>query len=167
MTETIPFTKLKDEDKVYLTVGPLGHPDVVVETTHGAITESIQEFKKMGKQQSTAMLFRINESLQIDVNQAFAEQGPVWNNYCNDVVLHYTARAYVFNEPIPAISADTMQKLKIAQKLIQPRCQICGTTDNLSRCSKCKKMYYCTKEHQSDDWSVHKTICAKLAAIPQ
>ena len=29
----------------------------------------------------------------------------------------------------------------------------------LSRCSKCKLVYYCCKEHQQSDWKVHKLVC--------
>jgi hypothetical protein len=29
----------------------------------------------------------------------------------------------------------------------------------LNHCSKCKKVFYCCKEHQKDDWKRHKKTC--------
>lgn len=38
-------------------------------------------------------------------------------------------------------------------------CHICAT-EAVTRCSKCKKVYYCCAEHQKTDWDVHKFNCA-------
>lgn len=38
-------------------------------------------------------------------------------------------------------------------------CQICDQTENLLRCSRCRSVYYCSKEHQRRDWKKHKTNC--------
>lgn len=42
-------------------------------------------------------------------------------------------------------------------------CQLCGATQNLSRCSKCKSAYYCSKQHQTLDWKSHKIVCKSLS----
>ena len=34
-----------------------------------------------------------------------------------------------------------------------------ATHHNLLRCSKCKSVYYCTKECQKDHWKIHKAEC--------
>ena len=39
-------------------------------------------------------------------------------------------------------------------------CEICGLLSN-TYCSICKKVYYCGKEHQKLDWSLHKKTCKK------
>ena len=39
-------------------------------------------------------------------------------------------------------------------------CVICNRTDKLLRCSRCKAVFYCTKEHQRRDWKRHKEFCA-------
>mmetsp|Transcript_19945 Transcript_19945/g.28666 ORF Transcript_19945/g.28666 Transcript_19945/m.28666 type:complete len:114 (-) Transcript_19945:152-493(-) len=31
------------------------------------------------------------------------------------------------------------------------------------RCSKCKKTYYCSRSHQTDHWSTHKSDCKTFA----
>lgn len=42
------------------------------------------------------------------------------------------------------------------------RCAVCGTSDSkLFRCSQCKSVCYCCKEHQRQDWKKgHKALCA-------
>lgn len=46
-------------------------------------------------------------------------------------------------------------------KYAGPRCHIkeCGAIDALLRCSRCKEVFYCTRDHQKMDWSSHKTHC--------
>lgn len=43
-------------------------------------------------------------------------------------------------------------------------CNVCKEMDaaKLSRCSGCKIVYYCCKEHQANDWKNHKKVCKKL-----
>ncbi|PVH99201.1 hypothetical protein DM02DRAFT_594753 [Periconia macrospinosa] len=38
----------------------------------------------------------------------------------------------------------------------------CTQQENLSRCSRCLVVQYCSPAHQKEDWSSHKSICAKL-----
>lgn len=44
-----------------------------------------------------------------------------------------------------------------------PQCSICGTTQKLLRCAKCKAIYYCSTDHQHLDWPTHKLKCRALA----
>jgi hypothetical protein len=40
------------------------------------------------------------------------------------------------------------------------RCAVCGSVDNLSRCARCKRSYYCSIDHQRSHWTGgHKLIC--------
>jgi hypothetical protein len=32
------------------------------------------------------------------------------------------------------------------------------------RCSACKKVYYCSLQHQHNDWKSHKRVCSQLTA---
>ncbi|XP_020291080.1 egl nine homolog 1 isoform X2 [Pseudomyrmex gracilis] len=43
---------------------------------------------------------------------------------------------------------------------VQVICAICNKTDKLLRCSRCKAVFYCTKEHQRRDWKRHREFCA-------
>ncbi|KAG9392797.1 zinc finger MYND domain-containing protein [Carpediemonas membranifera] len=46
------------------------------------------------------------------------------------------------------------------------RCACCGSTEGISgkllRCSRCKKVMYCSRECQKADWKRHKLVCAKV-----
>ena len=42
------------------------------------------------------------------------------------------------------------------------KCAKCGTEENLSKCSQCKSVFYCSREHQKQDWKKHQKVC-----IPQ
>ncbi|XP_050293977.1 egl nine homolog 1-like isoform X2 [Anthonomus grandis grandis] len=43
-------------------------------------------------------------------------------------------------------------------------CFVCGATSNLQRCSKCRGIYYCSKDHQKKDWKRHKQSCKETEA---
>ncbi|KAJ4426690.1 hypothetical protein ANN_26488 [Periplaneta americana] len=38
-------------------------------------------------------------------------------------------------------------------------CEVCGVTERVLRCSRCRCVYYCSKEHQTQDWKEHKSFC--------
>lgn len=41
-------------------------------------------------------------------------------------------------------------------------CIVCGATEKLRSCSRCKQVRYCGKEHQLAHWKEHKATCAPL-----
>ncbi|KAJ8674103.1 hypothetical protein QAD02_005365 [Eretmocerus hayati] len=46
-------------------------------------------------------------------------------------------------------------------------CVVCGSEDRPLRCSRCKSVFYCTREHQVLDWDRHRQTCRKTpASIP-
>lgn len=38
-------------------------------------------------------------------------------------------------------------------------CNLCGLSGHLYRCVRCRTALYCSKEHQKQDWNVHKLVC--------
>ncbi|XP_067840240.1 egl nine homolog 1 isoform X2 [Heptranchias perlo] len=38
-------------------------------------------------------------------------------------------------------------------------CGLCGKMEKLLLCGRCKRSFYCSKEHQKQDWKMHKQIC--------
>ena len=39
-------------------------------------------------------------------------------------------------------------------------CAVCGDT-NAKRCSRCRLVTYCGKDHQRQHWKIHKQFCKK------
>ncbi|XP_071337215.1 egl nine homolog 1 isoform X1 [Trachinotus anak] len=48
-------------------------------------------------------------------------------------------------------------------------CELCGKMENLLKCGRCRSSFYCSKEHQKQDWKKHKLICkeADKAQLPK
>ncbi|KAM9317298.1 egl nine homolog 1 [Gastrophryne carolinensis] len=38
-------------------------------------------------------------------------------------------------------------------------CELCGKMEDLLRCGRCRNSFYCSKEHQRQDWKKHKLVC--------
>lgn len=38
-------------------------------------------------------------------------------------------------------------------------CELCGKMENLLKCGRCRNSFYCSKDHQKQDWKTHKLIC--------
>jgi hypothetical protein len=43
-------------------------------------------------------------------------------------------------------------------------CNVCENKENLKICSRCKIIYYCSTEHQKQDWKTHKNVCKPIWA---
>lgn len=43
-------------------------------------------------------------------------------------------------------------------------CSVCGNRENLLRCGQCKTIFYCSKEHQKEDWKRHRLTCKKQSS---
>ncbi|KAM4730412.1 egl nine homolog 1 [Anableps anableps] len=41
-------------------------------------------------------------------------------------------------------------------------CELCGRMENLLKCGRCRSSFYCSKEHQKQDWKKHKLICKEV-----
>jgi len=41
-------------------------------------------------------------------------------------------------------------------------CKVCGKAVDTLKCKQCMEVAYCGKEHQREDWKVHKRICKLL-----
>ncbi|XP_072107164.1 egl nine homolog 1 isoform X3 [Mobula birostris] len=43
-------------------------------------------------------------------------------------------------------------------------CELCGKMEKLLLCGRCKRSFYCSKEHQKQDWKKHKQVCKEAAS---
>lgn len=52
-------------------------------------------------------------------------------------------------------------KSKESEKLERDRqyCELCGKMESLMKCGRCRSSFYCSKEHQRQDWRKHKQVC--------
>lgn len=41
-------------------------------------------------------------------------------------------------------------------------CELCGKMENLMKCGRCRSSFYCSKEHQRQDWKKHKQVCKEV-----
>lgn len=44
------------------------------------------------------------------------------------------------------------------------KCAVCGKTEGLMACSRCKTTMYCSAQHQKEDWKRHKLTCKAPSA---
>lgn len=49
--------------------------------------------------------------------------------------------------------------------MVEGICNHCGITCT-NRCSTCKAVFYCSTEHQRNDWKVHKQCCRSSNPLP-
>ncbi|KAI0210515.1 Egl nine-like protein 1 [Lamellibrachia satsuma] len=42
-------------------------------------------------------------------------------------------------------------------------CPACNGKDNLKLCSRCRNVFYCSREHQVEHWPIHRRTCHKVA----
>ena len=61
----------------------------------------------------------------------------------------------------PSPSADTISPPPGLE--LGVGCAVCGRTVPFKRCTKCKEVGYCCREHQKLDWKFHKKSCTAIA----
>ncbi len=103
-------------------------------------------------------------------------------NYCNDsakkpavIAVDYAPNVEMFKRLMrdvnihvgyypPPSDVETFLNDLTNPYMNAPRCKICSKTlaadgTALMQCSQCKNVYYCSKEHQKQDWKSHKKYC--------
>ncbi|XP_026803053.1 egl nine homolog 1 isoform X2 [Pangasianodon hypophthalmus] len=45
-------------------------------------------------------------------------------------------------------------------------CELCGKMENLMKCGRCRSSFYCSKDHQKQDWKKHKQVCKQAETNP-
>lgn len=57
------------------------------------------------------------------------------------------------------MAAANAEKEQCDQDADRQYCELCGKMENLLICGRCRSSFYCSKEHQKEDWKNHKLIC--------
>lgn len=75
-----------------------------------------------------------------------------------------------FNQPYPVVyqapteiekSEDTGCWTMRRSQFYSQKCQICEVPTT-TRCTACKRVAYCCRDHQTEDWSRHKRECREM-----
>jgi hypothetical protein len=66
--------------------------------------------------------------------------------------------------PTMVVAAAAISEVPVTPSpsvVVQPvkRCNVCASTNNLQRCSRCKAVWYCGAAHQGTDWPSHRLVC--------
>ena len=64
------------------------------------------------------------------------------------------------NEKYQIFNNDFMDVLLLGNSKY---CEMCKKKGKLLRCSHCRVVYYCSQEHQKENWCKHKQQCGVLA----
>jgi hypothetical protein len=61
----------------------------------------------------------------------------------------------------PATLKTEVSAVTLSSVVVPPvkRCNVCSSTNNLQRCSRCKAVWYCGATHQGTDWPSHRLVC--------
>ncbi len=54
---------------------------------------------------------------------------------------------------------------RAAYLAMKGQCNFCQSTQDTRRCNACKVVFYCCKDHQKKDWSMHKVACKLSVGI--
>ena len=145
------------------------------ETTdqHQLLSERYHAFIKLKKYKNAIADARECVKLRPDLStgylhwakavQALGNNSQACNIYVN-AIKHDEAHKSVLLEPLLELnsvySKDFIEVLKLGN---QKYCNVCRQTGtDLSRCSRCRVVYYCSTGHQKEDWVTHKQDCSAL-----
>lgn len=75
--------------------------------------------------------------------------------YMRDILREEAEESEESSEDGPYVDEEARR-----QKSKQTRCAVCRQPAT-KQCSRCKKVYYCSVEHQRENWKEHKSSCAE------
>lgn len=68
-------------------------------------------------------------------------------------------RSHLISSEINTILEELCRPAIVAR---QNQCLICGSCTGVSKCSRCRKAYYCSSNCQKEHWPYHKKVCKPL-----
>jgi len=112
----------------------------------------------------------------LDISE-FANERMDFEIACHRNVFHGAASIEIVNVlSVDLIAQRVRERSKLAWKLQSlsssnaalcsaQKCAVCEKHENLSRCSRCKAIWYCCREHQQQHWSAHSVGCEAYAEL--
>ncbi|KAF8520010.1 hypothetical protein BU17DRAFT_65658 [Hysterangium stoloniferum] len=73
-----------------------------------------------------------------------------------------TAATSSFQETLPQVASHKSGRGDVKEEMISQKCQICPLVET-KLCSGCRRVRYCSEEHQKQDWAVHRKVCERKA----
>lgn len=77
------------------------------------------------------------------------------NEQCDDKLRQEKAKLMQEMTGMPGLGLLVLQ----ADRKQAYACRVCGSSNGVLRCGRCKAVGYCGKEHQRADWGRHKAGC--------
>jgi hypothetical protein len=71
---------------------------------------------------------------------------------------------YLVSSEIGHILGEICRPMMMSKNL---HCLVCGSTTNVSKCSRCRKAYYCSAACQKEHWQYHRHVCKPFNAPQQ
>ena len=107
--------------------------------------------KPAASQQRTSEQGSMHGSKKSPDQETPAAPGDTWESFLEENIIEESQEQRAPSAKVQASSS------------IETSCKICGEPGKL--CLGCKLVAYCSKEHQSQDWKLHKSVCkGKLKA---
>eukprot|EP01105_Mastigella_eilhardi_P027985 TRINITY_DN8963_c0_g1_i1.p1 TRINITY_DN8963_c0_g1~~TRINITY_DN8963_c0_g1_i1.p1 ORF type:complete len:316 (-),score=108.79 TRINITY_DN8963_c0_g1_i1:925-1872(-) len=92
---------------------------------------------------------------------ADAELAPLLERACDaNVYVSAVRRAAWLSGLLAAVLAEFRDGGRAPEPVPLRCCAVCGAAVTLSRCGRCGRACYCSREHQREDWPAHKQWCA-------
>lgn len=68
-------------------------------------------------------------------------------------------RKYILDKWNFVCECELCKEEEKAEKKAEDTCRVCKKENVKSKCAKCKKIYYCSRDCQIKDWKEHKLVC--------
>ena len=86
-------------------------------------------------------------------------------NYDGETLLHSVDKDTMKRKLYSyAVKRSVQDKKKKKFNRVSQKCAVCGTKDDLKKCSKCYRVFYCDSDCQKSDWESHKAVCKAIRA---
>ena len=154
-TTSTPIYTNNDEGRKKIILNVVGidkrFTDYCVLTTHKEIMKIRNTFLQRTKIENTQtfkeLWHNVTKYTDEQLNDIYQEYGTLYQDWCSDVLVFFCVRLVLLNKPIDMSFIFCL------------KCKKEDTNQDFTKCSGCKRAYYCSSECQHNDWKKHKQYC--------